>query len=213
MKNRLKVSLIIFSLMGLQATAQEKKALSLNEAIGLSIQNSKLLKNSQAKIEEAAAALKEAVEKKLPDAKISGSYLRLTQANFDLKTKSNSGGSGGSSESPKVSQAIYGLLNVSLPVYSGGRVRYGIESSKFLEQAVKLDAEDDKDEVVQNTIEAFANLFKAKTAVRLVKENLGQSQHREKDLGNMEANGLLARNDFLKAQLQTSNVELNLLDA
>lgn len=220
MKNRLKGLLIIFSFMALQTNAQlvpqmreEKKTLKLSEAIELSLQNSKQLKNSQAKIEEATASLKEAVEKKLPDAKVSGSYLRLNSANFDLKTKTNSGGSGSSADQPKVSQAMYGLLNISLPIYSGGRIRYGIESSKFLEQAAKLDAEDDKDEVIQNTIEAFANLFKAKTAVNLVKENLTQSQHREKDLGNMEKNGLLARNDFLKAQLQTSNVELNLLDA
>jgi outer membrane protein TolC len=212
MKNKVKGCLLAFSLLSLQINAQETKTLGLNEAIDLSIQNSKQLKNSQAKIDEATAALKEAVEKKLPDAKISGSYLRLNSANFDLKTKDNSGG-GTTNESPKVNQAVYGLLNVTLPIYSGGRIRYGIESSRFLEQAARLDAEDDKDEVIQNTIEAFANLFKAKTAVRLVKENLTQSKQREKDLGNMETNGLLARNDFLKAQLQSSNVELNLLDA
>ncbi|MEI9945633.1 MAG: TolC family protein [Chitinophagaceae bacterium] len=214
MKNKLKGLVMVFSLLSLQLTAQEKKTLSLNEAIDLSIQNSKQLKTSQAKIEEATAALKEAVEKKLPDAKVSGSYLRLNSANFELKTKSNNnGGTGTSNEEPKISQAVYGLLNLSLPIYSGGRIRYGIESSKFLEQAAKLDAEADKDEVIQNTIEAFANLFKAKTAVRLVNENLTQSQQREKDLGNLEKNGLLARNDLLKAQLQSSNVELSLLDA
>src|SRR5204863_7671599 len=148
-----------------------------------------------------------------PDAKVSGSYLRLNSANFDLKTKSSNGGIGSTGETPKVSQAMYGLLNISLPIYSGGRIRYGIESSRFLEQAAKLDAEDDKDEVIQNAIEAFANLYKAKTAVRLVKENLLQSQERTKDLSNLEKNGLLARNDLLKAELQSSNVELTLLDA
>ncbi len=214
MKNKLKGLVIIFSFLSLHLTAQEKKTLTLNEAIDLSIQNSKQLKNGEAKIEEATAALKEAIEKKLPDAKVSGSYLRLNSANFELKTKDdNSGGGGNTSETPKVSQAVYGLLNVSLPIYSGGRIRYGIESSRFLEQAAKLDAEDDKDEVIQNTIEAFANLFKAKTAVRLVTENLLQSQQRTKDLGNLEKNGLLARNDLLKAELQSSNVELSLLDA
>ncbi len=213
MKNKPGISLIVFSLLSLQINAQEKKTLTLNEAIDLGIQNSKQLKNNEAKIEEATAALKEAVEKKLPDAKLSGSYLRLNSANFDLKTKNNSGGTGTSGGSPGVSQAAYGLLNVSLPIYSGGRIRYGIESSKFLEQAARLDAESDKGEVIQNTIEAFANLFKAKTAVMLIKENLAQSRQREKDLGNMEKNGLLARNDLLKAQLQTSSVELNLLDA
>jgi outer membrane protein TolC len=214
MRNKLKSLFIIFSLLSLHINAQEKKTLTLNEAIDLSIQNSKQLKNSQAKIEEATAALREAVEKKLPDAKVSGSYLRLSSGNFDLKSKSNNnGGSGNTNETPKVSQVAYGLVNVSLPIYAGGQIKYGIQSSAYLEQAAKLDAEDDKDEVIQNTIEAFANLFKAKTAVRLVKENLLQSQQRTKDLSNLEKNGLLARNDLLKAELQSSNTELSLLDA
>ena len=212
MKNKLTDLVIVLSLLSLQANAQEKKMLSLNEAIDLSIQNSKQLKISDAKIEETTAALKEAVERKLPDAKVSGSYLRLNTANFDLKTKS-SNSSGNTGESPKVSQAMYGLLNVSLPIYTGGKIKYGIESAQFLEKATKLDAEEDKDEVIQNTIEAFANLFKAKTAVRLVKENLVQAQQRAKDLSNLEKNGLLARNDLLKAELQSSDTELNLLDA
>jgi len=214
MKSKLKGLAIFFSFLSLTINAQEKKTLTLNEAIDLSIQNSKQLKTSQAKIEEATAALKEAVERKLPDAKVSASYIRLNSANFDLKTKNNNnGGSANNSEPPKVSQAFYGLLNLSLPIYAGGRIRYGIESSRFLEQATKLDAEDDKDEVIQNTIEAFANLFKAKTAVRLVNENLLEAQQRTKDFSNLEKNGLLARNDLLKAELQSSNSELSLVDA
>ncbi|MDP4264995.1 MAG: TolC family protein [Bacteroidota bacterium] len=213
MRNKLKGLVTVFSLLSLQAFAQEKKTLSLNEAIDLGIQNSKQLKVNQARIDEATAALKEEEEKKLPDAKVSGSYLRLNNANFDLKSKGNNSGGGTSGGSPKINQAVYGLLNVSLPIYNGGRIRYGIESARFLEQAAKLDAEDDKDEVIQNTIEAFANLFKAKTAVYLVKENLEQSQQRAKDFANLEKNGLLARNDLLKAELQSSNVELSLLDA
>ena len=215
MKNKLKSLLIIFSLFSLQMTAQEKKTLSLNEAIDLGLQNSKLLKINQAKIEEATAATKEAVEKRLPDAKASASYLRVNAVNVKLKTKSNSGGGGTTPpvEQPKVSQALYGLMNVSLPIYTGGKIRYGIESSKFLEKAAMLDAESDKDEVIQNTIEAFANLFKAKTAVRLVQENLNEAQLRTKELTNMEKNGLLARNDLLKSQLRESNMEYNLSDA
>ena len=215
MKNKLKSLLIIFPLFSLQITAQEKKTLSLNEAIDLGLQNSKLLKINQAKIEEATAAAKEAVEKRLPDAKASGSYLRVNAVNVNLKTKSNSGGGGATPpvEQPKVSQALYGLVNVSLPIYTGGKIRYGIESSKFLEKAAMLDAESDKDEVIQNTIEAFANLFKAKTAVRLVQENLNEAQQRTKELAGMEKNGLLARNDLLKSQLRESNMEYNLSDA
>ncbi|MBS1610328.1 MAG: TolC family protein [Bacteroidetes bacterium] len=215
MKRRLKTLLSIVSvLLVMNMHAQDKKVITLHEAIDLSLKNNHQLKTDQAKIEEATAAVKEATERRLPNASVSGSYLRLNSANFNLKTKSDSAGSGGSGGgSPKVNQLAYGLLNVSLPIYQGGKIKYGIESSHYLAEAVKLDATDDRDEVVQNTIEAFANLFKAKSAVRLVKENLAQSQQRVKDFSNLEKNGLLARNDLLKAQLQSSNLELSLLDA
>lgn len=190
--------------------AQEKRPITLSEAIGLSLKNSKQLKNSQARIEEATAALKEAVERKLPDAKVSGSYLWLNSANVDLKTKS---AGSNNNPPPKISQALYGILNASLPIYSGGRIRYGIESSRYLAEAVRLDADNDREQVIQNTVEAYVNLYKAKSSVKIVKENLAETKQRVNDFTNLEKNGLLARNDLLKAELQASNVELALLDA
>ena len=80
-----KITLLLLLLVfgvGLAATAQEKKVLSLNEAIELSIKNSHQLKNNQAKVEEATAALKEATQKRLPNATVSGSYLRLNTATW-----------------------------------------------------------------------------------------------------------------------------------
>ena len=189
--------------------AQEVKPITLQEAVELSIKNSKQLKNSQAKIEEATATLKEAINNKLPDAKVSASYLRLNSANVNLKTQNNNNGGG----TPNISQAMYGILNASLPIYAGGRIRYGIEASKYLAEAAKLDADYDKEEVIQNTVEAYVNLYKAKSSVNLVKESLAESQQRVKDFSNLEQNGLLPRNDLLKAELQSSNIELSLLDA
>src|SRR6185295_2765934 len=138
MMSRLKL-LIAFSLMGLKVTAKEKRPITLSEAIDLGIKNSKQLKNSQAKIEEATAALKEALNAQLPDAKLSASYLWLSSANVDMKVKSNnsSGGSGGGSV-PTISKAGYAIANASVPVYAGGRIRYGIEASRFLAQATRL---------------------------------------------------------------------------
>lgn len=202
----------LFLLAAVAGTAQDKKRLGLNETIQLSIQNSKALKADQAKIEEATASLREAIDRRLPDASVTGSYMRLNSANIAMAVKNNNGG-GNTSAEPDVSQAMYGILNLSLPVYSGGRIRYGIESARFLQKAVALDAELDKEQVIQTALEAFANLFKARTAVSLVKENLVQSAQRVKDLENMEKNGLLARNDLLKAQLQQADLELSLLDA
>jgi outer membrane protein TolC len=192
--------------------AQDTRPLGLNEAIDLSLKNSKQLKVSTAKIDEATAALKEAVQRKLPDASATASYLRLTNANVSLKTKDNSGG-GSTNPPPSISQAAYGILNLSLPIYAGGRIRYGIESSRLLEKAARLDADNDREDVIENTIEAYINLYKAKSARDIVNRTLTQAQQRVKDFSNLEQNGLLARNDLLKAQLQVSNTELSLLDA
>jgi outer membrane protein TolC len=205
---------VFFLALATSLKAQEKKNLTLQEAIDFSIKNSKQLKGSEAKIEEAAAALKEAVQRRLPEANVSGSYLRLNKPNIDLKTKTNGNGSGtNGDESPEPNQAMYGIANVSLPIFSGFRIKYGIESAKYLEQATKLDAENDKEGIVFNTIDAYNNLYKSKAAVDLVNENLQLAHEREAQFSNLEKNGLLPRNELLKAQLQVSNTELALLDA
>jgi outer membrane protein len=179
--------------------------------IDLSIANSGQLKNNQAKIEEATWALKEAVQRQLPDASVSSSYLRLSHANVDLKTKSTTTTT--PTASPNISSALYGIANITYPVYAGGRIKYGIEAAKYLQQATQLDAEYERQQVQLNATNAFINLYKSKAVVELVKENLASSQQRVKDLTNMEKNGLLARNDLMKAELQQSNIELSLLDA
>ncbi|TMI93372.1 MAG: TolC family protein [Bacteroidetes bacterium] len=173
---------IVINLLGPGILKAQERPIGLNEAIDLSLKNSKQLKGSQAKIDEATAALREAVEKRLPDAKLTGSYLWLGTANIDLKTKNSSGNQNGT---PKISQAMYGIVNASLPIYTGGRIRYGIESSRYLAEAIKLDADNDKEEVIQNTTEAYINLYKARSSVNLVKENLTEAQQRVKDFSNL----------------------------
>jgi outer membrane protein TolC len=108
---------------------------------------------------------------------------------------------------------MYAMANVSLPVFAGNKIKYGIESAKFLEKAAEMDADNDRQGVILNTVAAFINLYKAGAAVKLVEENLKQSRLRDTDFINLERNGMLARNDLLKAQQETSSQELSLLDA
>ena len=214
-----KIAIVLAIALPATVYAQNSRNLSMDEAVNLSIQNSKQLKLSKAKVDEAVANYKDAWNNHLPDVKATGSFIYLNNPSIDLKLKL--GGSGtstttatsGGSSFPKVNQAAYGLVNASLPLFSGLRIKYGAESAKFLEQAAKLDADNDKEQVIQNTIDAYSNLYKASKSVDLVKENLKQQQQRVTDFTNLESNGLIARNDLLKAQLQQSNIELALLDA
>lgn len=199
------------------ALAQKEMKLSLTQAIELSLQNSGKIKIANARVDEAHANTHEATNNRLPDLKASGAYMRLNtpDVNLKIKTGNQTQQTGGeqTSSMPKVDQVAYGMVTATLPLFSGFRIKHGIESARFLEQAARLDAEKDREEVVENAIEAYSNLYKAKKSVELVKENLQREGTRVKDFGNLEQNGLMARNDLLKAQLQQSNIELALLEA
>jgi outer membrane protein len=186
------------------------RKISMDEAIDLSIKNSKPLRASHARVDQAAANTTISKQDQLPDFTISGSYLRVTQPNIDLQYKSNSGGTAAAPIS--VNQAAYGIANLSIPIYQGLKIQYGIRSSEFLEKASRLDADQDKEAVILNTIDAFSNLYKSRANLRVIQQNLAQSRSRDADFASLEKNGLLARNDKLKALLQTANIELNMAD-
>lgn len=197
-------------MVGISVTAQEKRSLTLDEAVMLGIQNSKNLKIDEAKIQEATANYLEAKNNRLPSLKVSASALALANADVNLMIlpPSNNGGS-----SPKASSAFYGNVAASLPIFAGGRIKYGIQSAEYLIEASKLSTENDKIAIAYNVSQAYNNLFKANQSINVLKENLASSEKRDGAFQKLEDNGIIARNDKLKANLQTSNIELQLLEA
>ena len=210
MNHKKNIVLLLAGLAGLSATAQETRPITLQDAVQLAIANSKTLNLSQARVDETQADLLAAQNRRLPDFNVTGSYVRLSSANIKLaQSKDTAARTGGSSPS----SAAYGMANLSWPIFAAGRIRFGIKAAELLTEATRLDADQDKDAVAYNAAAAYFNLYKADAAIRIVQENLKASQSRDQHLGNLEKNGLLARNDLLKSQLQTSQVELSLLDA
>ena len=191
----------------------QQNQLSLQQVIQLSVKNSKVLKASKARIEMTNAALVAAKNNQLPNFNISGSYLRVLNNNVELATKPAQTGGTPPASSPTINQAAYGIANISYPVYAGGKIKYGIESAQYLQQAATLDAENDKDAIALNAINAYINIYKANLTVNILKNNLSVARKRDSTFSRLEQNGLLPRNDLLKTELQTSTIELNLLEA
>ena len=202
---------IAFLAVAISINAQAKKMLTLDEAVSLGIQNSKNLKIDQAKIDMATANYLEAKNNRLPSFKVSASALALANANVDLKILKPAENGGGAS--PKANSAFYGNVSASLPIFTGGRIKYGIQSAEYLIEASKLITENDKLGIAYNVSQAYNNLFKASQQIKFLEDNLTASQKRDESFQKLEDNGIIARNDKLKANLQTSNIELQLLDA
>jgi len=193
------------------------KNITLPEAIQMSLENSNQLKAGKAKADQADAQYKQATNNYLPDLKASGSYLRINNPDVKLELKTGGSSSGSSTVQatgiPKISELSYGMATASIPLFSGLKIRNNTNAARFQKMAANSDLENDREEVIENTILAYNNLYKAAKSVDLVKENLKEQDRRVIDFNNLEQNGLLPRNDLLKAQLQQSSVELALLDA
>lgn len=208
----------ILSMAVFTARAQEIYRLDLTEAVDLGLESSKSLKIADSRVYQADAALKEARQARLPDLGLSGQYMRIVNtAKVRLNTGDETGEKGeaaGSGEGPpSPDYMMLGQASLSVPLFSGFRLNHAIRSAEYLQKAAELSAGADESEVILNIVSAWSNLVKAESAVHLTEENLRQARQRVEDFANLERNGLLARNDLLKAQLRASDVELALLEA
>ncbi len=215
MKIRSVLFLFVLALASYTAQAQET-TLTLEEAVNLALTNSDEAKIADSKVSIAESELNVIKNNQYPDASISGQYLYLTEPNIDLKF-SQSASDDGSSESgtsmPKVNQLGFVMATVKMPLFSGFKLHNMVKAGESNYEAEMLNAKNDKEAIALRTITAYINLYKANKTVELIEENLKSAQQRVTDFTNMETNGLLARNDRLKAELQEANIEISLEEA
>lgn len=197
-----KVLLFAFLFFGtITSYSQERKKMSLKDAIELVITNSNEAILANTKVETSKLELETMKNNQYPSAKISGQYMRLAGANVS----SNLGGSG-----MDISQLMLAQASVNMPVFSGFKLKNSIAASESLYKAQTFSASHTKEALAQEVVELFATLYKSQEMVKLFQENLKSAQQRTKDFSSMVDNGLMARNDLLKAQLQESNIQLSL---
>ncbi len=197
--------------------AQEVTNLSLEQAVEMALNNSDQSKISAAQIKTAQAQLNVSRNNQYPDFDISGQYMYLTNADVDLRLDTQESdpeeGEANPAGTPNIDLLLLGQANISLPLFAGFKIKNSIKASENLFKAASFKAKSDDEQLALQTILDYLNLYKADQTIALVKENLKSTQQRVKDFSAMEENGLLARNDLLKAQLQESNVGITLEEA
>ncbi|WP_396192037.1 TolC family protein [Flavobacterium sp.] len=188
--------------------------MSLKEAISLVITNSNEVALANTRVKTSQLEMETVKNNKYPSATISGQYLRLTSANVKSNLGSgNSDPTAAPSTSPEVSQLILGQANVSMPIFSGFKIKNSIQASENLFKSETFKASHTKEQLALEVVELFAGLYQAQETVKLFEENLKSAHQRATDFSAMVDNGLLARNDLLKSQLQESNIQLSLDNA
>lgn len=184
--------------------AQERKKLSLKESILLVVSSNTRAQFATTQSTISKYELDVLKNNLYPSMKVSGQYLRLTNANINSSLSSGNA----SNSTPQVSQLLLGQASVSMPLYSGSRLKNSIKASENMYQSELAKAQFVQEELSIEVIELYAALYKSQEMAKLYEENKKTAHQRTTDFAAMVDNGLLAKNDLLKAQLQEANVEL-----
>lgn len=208
MKN--KIFLPICLVVATFAHAQETNV-SLQEVIQQSLQNNKSVKVAEAAKNTSEYKVQSAKNNRLPDISLSGQYMHLfTTTNVDIKLPMQSSG-GGMGVEPN--QLLLGQASASVPVFAGFKIKNAIKSSELMVDLSNLQIEATKENVVWQAINLYFGLYKTQRSIDVLNENLVRANQRMKDFQNFLDNGIIARNDLLRAKLQASNVQVAIDEA
>jgi outer membrane protein len=197
--------LILGAILSNSASAQTR-TITLQEAIKLGQDNSKVLKLSQSKIDQAVSQYEQAKDRVLPTGSVSLTYDRAQIPINNLNFGNESIGL------PTSANAYLGIASINETIFAGGKLKLAQQSTTLLTQIARLDITKDKDQITYDIIEAYYNLYKVLQSKKVVDTNLASIDAQIHQSQRFFEQGLVTKNDVLRFQLQRSNVELSGID-
>lgn len=204
------IALIAILTAPLAAVAQ-KRSLSLDEAVAAGLEASPALHASRAKADASSARAREVAALRLPAFKLGAGYTRLSEVPpFQVTLPI-------APQPIVVSQNYFNnwtlRLSAQQPLFTGFRLEAGAESARMLEASAGWDLTKDRAEFVFAVKSAYWNLARARELEAVVADTIAQVQAHLKDVQAFYEQGLLTRNEVLRAELQLSSTELMRIDA
>jgi outer membrane protein TolC len=200
------MAMLLLAMLFTNPAAAQDRTLTLEEAIKLGLDNSKVLKLSQSKIDQAVSQYEQAKDQALPTGSASFGYNRAQIPAHKLNVGEES------LVLPTSANAYLGTLSVNQVIWAGNKLKYARESTNLLTQVSRLDAVNDKDQIAYSIINSYYNLYKVLQSKKVVEQNLATIDAQIKQSQRFFDQGLVTKNDVLRFQLQRSNIELNGID-
>jgi outer membrane protein TolC len=200
------IPLVILALLFVKTVNAQDRVITLNEAIKLGVESSNVVKLSRAKIDQAISVYEQAKDMANPTGKASFGYDRAEIPYNTLKLGSTNFGL------PKNNNAYLGTASLNEVILGANKLKYAQKSTELLTQVARLDAENDKDEITYDIINAYYTLYKVLQSKKVVDQNLKTIDEQIHQAQRFFEQGLVTKNDVLRFQLQRSNIELNGID-
>jgi len=192
-----------------------QQSLTVEQAIQIGLDNSKILRQSASKVAYADARSGEANAAALPSIRAIGAYTRVSDITpFTLTLPFVIPGIPNSFVlAPTILDNYNFRVAAQHPLFTGFRLDATKEIASRNVDASTQDYAKDRADLVYNIKVAYWALFRARELKKLADDNVAQIQAHLTDVKNLEDQGLATTNDMLAAEVQLSNGLLGQVDA
>lgn len=208
----MKRMLVVFVLTASMGIAQQHQQLTLEDAIRIGKENSRVLRISELKVDAASAKTSEARAAMLPSLKFEGSYKRLSNIEpFALQFPPLI--TTPIEISPNIPNTYSLKVGLQQPLFTGFKLRSNAQAAEHLAEASEMDRKGSESDLVLNIVNVYWMLYQAIETKQFVDDNVSRLTSYQSDTQNLMKAGLATRNDLLKIQVQLSNARLSQIDA
>jgi outer membrane protein TolC len=184
-----------------EAQGPDTVRISISDAVARTLRESDEIKVAAAQVDVTEGAVTTARAAGLPQARVTGAYTQ-TVLNAQAAIVSSLFGQ---------SYRYTSNLNVSQPVFQGGRIFAGMRAASATRGASRLTFNETKSRLAVDAQRAYLGAVLARELVTIQEQNLTLADQRLAQVQQLESAGRASRYDLLKARVERANFEPGLL--
>lgn len=206
----------VLGILFLMSTAAFARNLTLDEAIELSLNNSKKIEISSRNKKIGDINLGIAFKVALPSVTYEGSYSRMEHTKREMYGR-ETGVKQGYNETEtkgimlKEKGGYTSQVVISQPIFQGGAILGGIKGAKAMADIAELSYIADKRDVRLNTIQLYSNIIKYQKDLEALETSKKELEIRHKEQQNKLDLRLIIKADLLKTEVAMLEVDSNIV--
>lgn len=205
----------VLGILFLMSAAAFARDLTLDEAIELSLNNSKKIQISSKNMKIGELNLARAFKMALPSVSYEGSYSR-----FEHTQRNMYGRETGVNKITNIQDAVKGKVEkggyssqvvISQPIFQGGAILGGIKGAKAQSNIMDLSFVAEKRDVRINTIQMYSNIVRYQKDLEALETSKKELEIRHKEQQNKLDLKLIIKADLLKTEVAMLEVDSNIV--
>jgi outer membrane protein len=208
-------SVVCFALAALLANftfGQDKLVLTLQDSLKLAVEQNPTHLASEKRVEAAQAGKREAFAAFLPSLNAQG-LKNLDEKVMELEFPSMIPGEPPQRIEVDFTRDYQATLNLSLPLFTGGRLRGGFKSADLNLKSAREGVRQSRQSTLFNTKQVFYGVLLAREFIKVSEEAVAIAEKLHNDIRIKHEVGLASQFDLLRSEVQVANLKPQLIRA